>query len=255
MPPRRTKPRCATGVAVPPAHSGAPCGRRTRRTPRAPAAGWCGAGWMPRCSGVKQKVTVTSKSSSAAICRSNQRVGVGAEAVGPAQARCADGVTPRRLSQRTASSSRWSSKWNHWQMPSSRRVVGEVRAAPAWACRPRAAGPCGSGGSSSSPRPRGAAWSRARPCGRSYSEYQWMRGTRPISSSAVRCRPNSCTSSAPKVETPTSVTHTGRCVTAWISAMRVGPLVDLPVVPVEREAVHRHRVHGVEHAVRRAAAR
>jgi hypothetical protein len=32
---------------------------------------WCGA--KPRCSGVKQKVTVTSKSRSASICRSNQR--------------------------------------------------------------------------------------------------------------------------------------------------------------------------------------
>jgi hypothetical protein len=49
-----------------------------------------------------------------------------------------------------------------------------------------------------------------------------MRGTRPISSCAVRRRPNSCTSSAPKVDTPTSVTHTGRCVTASISAMRRG---------------------------------
>ena len=38
----------------------------------------------------------------------------------------------------------------------------------------------------------------------------------------MRFSPNSCTSSAPKVETPTSVTHTGRCVTDSISAMRSG---------------------------------
>ena len=69
--------------------SGAPSARRTRRTPRHCCGGlvWCG--WMPRCSGVKQKVTVTSNSSSARIWRSNQRVGVGPEAVGPATARCA----------------------------------------------------------------------------------------------------------------------------------------------------------------------
>ena len=52
--------------------SGGPSRRRTRRTPPATCGGlvWCGA--MPRCSGVKQKVTVTSKSASASICRSNQ---------------------------------------------------------------------------------------------------------------------------------------------------------------------------------------
>jgi hypothetical protein len=49
-----------------------------------------------------------------------------------------------------------------------------------------------------------------------------MRGTRPVSSCAVRRSPNSCTSSAPNVDTPTSVTHTGRCVTPSISAMRCG---------------------------------
>jgi hypothetical protein len=49
-----------------------------------------------------------------------------------------------------------------------------------------------------------------------------MRGARPIRSSAVRRRPKACTSSAPKVETPTSVTQIGRSVTASISAMRSG---------------------------------
>ena len=50
----------------------------------------------------------------------------------------------------------------------------------------------------------------------------WMRGTRPMSSSAVRFRPNSCTSSAPNVEMPTSLTHTGSEVTSWISAIFAG---------------------------------
>ena len=43
------------------------------------------------------------------------------------------------------------------------------------------------------------------------------RRARPVSSSAVRLRPKTWTSSAPKVETPTSETQTGRSVTAWIS--------------------------------------
>src|SRR5918993_1410206 len=49
-----------------------------------------------------------------------------------------------------------------------------------------------------------------------------MRGARPISSSAVRVRPKACTSSAPKVETPTSDTQTGRSVTARMASMRSG---------------------------------
>ena len=44
-----------------------------------------------------------------------------------------------------------------------------------------------------------------------------MRGARPLSNSAVRRSPNSCTSSAPKVEMPTSLTQTGNVVCAWIS--------------------------------------
>ena len=46
---------------------------------------WCGA--IPRCSGVKQNVSVTSKSASAAIWRSNQASAFGREAVGPGQPR------------------------------------------------------------------------------------------------------------------------------------------------------------------------
>src|SRR3712207_7475137 len=42
------------------------------------------------------------------------------------------------------------------------------------------------------------------------------------SNSAVRRSPNSWTSSAPKVDTPTSETHTGRSVAAWISRSRDG---------------------------------
>ena len=49
-----------------------------------------------------------------------------------------------------------------------------------------------------------------------------MRGARPFSSSAVRFRPQSCTSSAPKVETPTSDTQTGLSVTARISSIFAG---------------------------------
>jgi UDP-glucuronate decarboxylase len=45
-------------------------------------------------------------------------LGIGPEAVGPAEARCA-GAHAQLFNQRTASSSRWSSKWNHWQMPNS----------------------------------------------------------------------------------------------------------------------------------------
>ena len=49
-----------------------------------------------------------------------------------------------------------------------------------------------------------------------------MRGHRPDRSCAVRSSPNCCTSSAPNEETPTSVTHTGLAVTAWISAILSG---------------------------------
>jgi hypothetical protein len=64
----------------------------------------------------------------------------------------------------------------------------------------------------------------------------------------VRRSPNSCTSSAPNVDTPTSVTHTGLLVARSISAIS-RPLVDVPVVPVEREAVHGHHVDEVDEAV------
>ena len=40
---------------------------------------------MPRCSGVKQNVTVTSKSASASIWRSNQAQRVGPKTVGPGE--------------------------------------------------------------------------------------------------------------------------------------------------------------------------
>ena len=46
--------------------------RRTRRIPPSPAAGSCGAARSRDAPGVKQKVTVTSKSASASIWRSNQ---------------------------------------------------------------------------------------------------------------------------------------------------------------------------------------
>ena len=49
-----------------------------------------------------------------------------------------------------------------------------------------------------------------------------MRGTRPTSSSAVRLTPQACTSSAPKDDTPTSVTQIGLSVTARISSILAG---------------------------------
>jgi hypothetical protein len=52
--------------------------------------------------------------------------------------------------------------------------------------------------------------------------YQCTRGAWPVSSSAVRRSPNSCTSSAPKVEAPTSEIQTGSGVRARISASRSG---------------------------------
>ena len=59
--------------------------------------------------------------------------------------------------------------------------------------------------------------------GRSYSEYQWMRGARPIRSLALVVTPQAATSSAPKEETPTSLTHRGRSpITARISSSLAG---------------------------------
>ena len=49
-----------------------------------------------------------------------------------------------------------------------------------------------------------------------------MRGVLPINSSAVRCRPNSWTSSAPKLDAPTSDTQTGRLPAVAISASFAG---------------------------------
>ena len=86
---------------VAPDHVGAEFGELLR----SPGAGWCGAARCPRCSGVKQNVTVTSNSSSASICRSNHAERIGPEAVGPAQAG-AQVAHPEARIQRTASSSR-----------------------------------------------------------------------------------------------------------------------------------------------------
>src|SRR5215217_2688026 len=49
-----------------------------------------------------------------------------------------------------------------------------------------------------------------------------MRGALPIRSSAVRRTPQACTSADPKLETPTSVTHSGLSVTARISSSFAG---------------------------------
>ena len=45
-----------------------------------------------------------------------------------------------------------------------------------------------------------------------------MRGERSVNSSAVRSRPQACTSSAPKLDTPTSATQIGSVVTDRISS-------------------------------------
>src|SRR3954452_21713594 len=49
-----------------------------------------------------------------------------------------------------------------------------------------------------------------------------MRGAKPFRSSAVRPAPQACTSSAPKDDTPTSVTQTGKLVAACTSASLAG---------------------------------
>ena len=71
-------------------------------------------------------------------------------------------------------------------------------------------------------RDRVARVSAGQEGGRSKSEYQWMRSARLRSSSRVRSRPKLCTSSAPKEETPTSVTQTGLPVTSAASRTRSG---------------------------------
>ena len=67
------------------------CGRRIRQTPGAPVAHWCDAERMPRCSGVKQNVTVTSNSARASIWRSNQSSAFG-RSCRPRIARYEDGA-------------------------------------------------------------------------------------------------------------------------------------------------------------------
>ena len=59
---------------------------------------WCGA--IPRCSGVKQKVTVTSKSASASICRSNQAKALGRK-LSAQDSPVRKYLTPRRFIQST----------------------------------------------------------------------------------------------------------------------------------------------------------
>ena len=194
--------------------------RRTRRIPRGVRGGlvWCGA--MPAV----LRREAEGHGDLELLQRRHLAVEpverVGSEAVGPGQAG-AQMPHPEPLQPGTASSSRWSSKWNHWQRP----IAGAYRRrprAPASASRPRAAGPCRNAGSRTSPPP---------PCGGS-SPPRRAAGRRgctsgcaaPGRSAAPRCarRPQACTSSAPKVETPTSVTQIGMSVTARISSSLAG---------------------------------
>ena len=73
-------------------------------------------------------------------------------------------------------------------------------------------------------------------------------GARPISSSAVRFKPNTCTSSAPKVEMPTSGPRPAGLDGLDLLQL-LGPVVKLPVVPVESEAVNRDRIDLGQHAL------
>ena len=66
-----------------------------------------------------------------------------------------------------------------------------------------------------------------------------MRGARPISSSAVRVRPNSCTSSAPKLDAPTFRDPDRQVGDGCYLGELFRPGIDRPQIPVEREAVHR----------------
>ena len=75
-----------------------------------------------------------------------------------------------------------------------------------------------------------------------------MRGARPISNSAVRRSPNSCTSSAPKLETPTSVTHTGRRGGRLNLSDSLRPFRERPVIPIQGKSMDGHGVHMIEHA-------
>ena len=67
---------------------------------------------------MKQKVTVTSKSASASIWRSNQSVALGRK-LSAQLSPVRSFFVPSRFIQATASSSRGSSKWNHCISPIS----------------------------------------------------------------------------------------------------------------------------------------
>ena len=131
----------------------------------------------------------------------------------------------------------------------ARARSGRTRRAPAWASRPPGSAPCRNDGNRKSLRPRGGGWLRPRIAAGRTGCTSGSCGARPRSRSAVRVRPQACTSSAPKEETPTSLTQTGRSVTRRISSIFCRPLVDLPEVPVERKSVHGDGVDMVEHTM------
>ena len=149
--------------------------------------------------------------------RSNQDFGIGAEAVGPgqpgAQMPHAEPLQPEHrviepviVEMKPLADSEIG------------RVVGETGWRRASACRPRAPGPYRNAGSRKSPRPPCDASSPARPAADRTGCTSGCAAPGRSSSSAVRLRPNSCTSSAPKLEAPHSETQIGRSVTASISA-------------------------------------
>ena len=114
---------------------------------------WCGA--MPRCSGVKQNVTVTSKSASASIWRSNQSSALGRKQSAQ-ESRCAD------MSRRAASSRRRRRRAGGPRNETTGRgpvaaCSSRKRSSAASASRPRATGPCRSAGNRTSLPPRDGA--------------------------------------------------------------------------------------------------
>ena len=136
------------------------------------------------------------------------------ESCRPRTGRCADNCTPSRFSQRDRIVEPVDPRNGTTGRCPSSGAKRRTRRAPAWACRPRAAGPCRNGGNRRSPRPRVWRVVAPRPAA---DRRGCTSGCAAPGRPAVRrsaSRPQTCTSSAPKVETPTSLTQIGRSVTA-----------------------------------------
>ncbi len=180
---------------------------------------WCGS--MPRCSGVKQNVTVTSKSSQRLHLPVEPVERVGAEAVGPGQPGAQIGhaealhpghglVEPVILEVEPLAEAHVG------------RVVARTARAPASASRPRAAGPCRNGGNRTSPPPRGGGSSPAR---RAAGRRGCTSGcAAPCRSAARRCAsgPNPAPPRRRRSRCRPPMTQIGWSVTARISSILAG---------------------------------